>query len=153
MEKKMTIATLYNAYSVLNAARISGLKNNDDKTRVLKVMRELRPLATKFEADRKEAIEKLKPEGWDELLQRAAAYEREMKDGQKSAVMTVGEYNDFRAKGAAYDRSLAAAMRDEEQKEVTVDIEPLGDGLLTELLTLCDWQTAQYFAVADACGN
>ena len=65
MKKKEAIEL----YKVLNGCKLTGMSSSSKMT-VLNNLRNLRPVSETYESDIKEAIEKLKPEGFDELMKR-----------------------------------------------------------------------------------
>ena len=75
---KIETSKVVSAYNVLSTAKYGKL-DDADKIKVWKIARALKPVATKFEEDNKDAAEKLKPEGFDEKLQNAQEYERVVK--------------------------------------------------------------------------
>lgn len=152
MKRKVTKKQVHDVYAIVSTARLNGLKKNEDKTAVLKVMRELRPVAVRYEEDIKEAVEKLKPEGYDEQLRLARQYERESRDGAKSSAMTLAEYNSFCTATEDYNRAVADAMQSEDKATVELDFEPLAAPLVEELMDVNGWTVGQYFTVEELVG-
>ena len=62
MKKKEAIEL----YKVLNGCKLTGMVSSSKMT-VLNNLRKLRPISETYEADIKDAIEKFKPEGFDDL--------------------------------------------------------------------------------------
>jgi hypothetical protein len=148
MKRTVTKRKVCDAFAVLNRTRLAGLKKNDDKVAVLKVVRELRPVAQRYEADIKDAREKLKPDGYDERLEKAVAYEAS-RMASKQTDKDTGEYEQFRAENMQYQRAVADAMAEEDTAEVELEFDPLTAALLEELMTLNDWTVEQYFMTED----
>ena len=75
--KKVTLTTekVLTAFNVLKGASYQKM-TDDDKIKLWKIARSMKPIATKFEDDSKDAAEKLKPEGLDEQLEKAKEYEQ-----------------------------------------------------------------------------
>lgn len=145
MKKSMTKKQIHDVYVIMNNARLNGLKRNEDKTGVLKILRELRPVATKYETDIKDAFEKLKPESYDENLNLARQFEQD----RKTATMTVEEYEAFRKQFEEYQTTIRSTMEDEDKKEVEIEYNLLPSSAVEELMTINDWTVAQYFAVEE----
>lgn len=151
MKKTIKTSAVYGVFQLLNGAKLGGLKKNEDKTAVLKVLRELKPVAVKFEDERKDILEKLKPEGYEDDLRRAQQYEAEMKDGTKPTVLTAKEYQEIISRSMAYNREAAKAIDEILVTDVEVEIEPLTDELIVELMTQNDWTAGQVLAVEELC--
>lgn len=145
MKKSMTKKQIHDVYVIMNNARLNGLKRNEDKTGVLKILRELRPVATKYETDIKDAFEKLKPESYDENLNLARQFEQD----RKTTTMTVEEYEAFRKQFEEYQTTIRNTMEDEDKKEVEIEYNLLPSSAVEELMTINDWTVAQYFAVEE----
>ena len=80
MKTKTTTEKALMAYRVLSTAKYSKLEDAD-KIKVWKIARALKPTATQFEEDSKDAAEKLKPsEDFDSRLQKAQEFERMQRD-------------------------------------------------------------------------
>lgn len=153
MKRTIKTSAAYGVWQLLNGAKLGGLKKNDDKTAVLKVLRELKPVAVKFETERADILEKLKPDGYEDDLRRAQQYEAEMKDGVKPTVLTAKEYQDIISRSMAYNREAAKAIDEILVTDVEVEIEPLTDALIVELMTQNDWTAGQELAVEDIAGK
>lgn len=152
--KKVTMKTeqVLAAYNVLAQAKY-GKMDDADKIKVWKATRALKPIAEKFDADSKDAAEKMKPsEDFDELLARAQEYERKVKQPDLDAQtlpMGVAEYNDFLEKFRAYNRLVNDAVKDFADKEVDAEVETVGEEAFGKLMASNDWTMAQVIAVSD----
>ena len=97
--KKRTLKTekVLAAYTVLGSAKYGKL-SDDDKIKVFKICIALKPIATKYDEASKEAEMKLKPDGYDERLEKAREYDRVRRDKDADAsqlAMGPEEFNDF----------------------------------------------------------
>lgn len=152
--KKVEITTdvILSAYSILKGASYQKM-SDDDKIKLWKIARAMKPVATQFEDDNKDAAEKLKPEGFDERLQNAREYERVTKDpkADTSALkMGAAEYNDFiNGEWKKFNQLLAQAVDDFAKKEVTLEFEPLTEDAFSKLMASNDWKVDQVMTVAD----
>lgn len=109
---KVTVKTR-DAVSVYNILRGVNLVKTDAPTRkaVLRACRQLRPAAEDFKAFSEDAVERLKPEGWDNAL---AAI--------KSTTATDEEKAEARRMEAEYQKSVDDCVREELEREETVEI-------------------------------
>lgn len=109
---KVTVKTR-DAVSVYNILRGVNLVKTDAPTRkaVLRACRQLRPAAEDFKAFSEDAVERLKPEGWDKTL--AAIKSKTATDEEKAEVRRVE---------AEYQKSVDDCVREELEREETVEI-------------------------------
>jgi hypothetical protein len=145
--KELTIKTekVLGAYQVLNTAKYTKL-DDGDKIKVWKIARAMKPIATKFDEDSKDAAEKMKPEGCDEKLHDAQEYERVTKDVSADASnlkMGAAEYNAFINTLKGYNKLVTDAVKDFADKEVSVSFEPLSEDAFGKLMASNDWTMEQ----------
>ena len=146
--EKQTIKTekVLNAYRVLSTAKYSKMAD-EDKIKVWKIARTLKPVAEKFEDDSKDAAEKMKPsEDFDEKLQKAQEYERMIKD--KDADMTklpigAAEYSAFIKEFQQYNKLVGDAIKEFADKEVEVSFEKLSEDAFGKLMASNEWTMEQ----------
>ena len=140
------------AYNVLSGAKYGKLEDAD-KIKVWKATRVLKPIATKFDEDSKDAWEKMKPsDDYDSKLARAQEYERKIKMPDLDATtlpMGAAEYGEFIEEFKRYNKLVADTINDFAQQEVTVDVELLSEESFGKLMASNDWTLAQANAVAD----
>ena len=151
MAKSITKKDVHEVYAIMSRSRLNDLKSNDDKTAVLKVLREFRFVAKNYEEDAKETAEKLMPDGYAESLQQAQQYERRRAQGKTDAAdgMTSEEYNEFISAHVDYQQQVAKAMADVDQVTVELDFEPISSDVLTELMNTNGWTVEQYFKIEE----
>ena len=145
--KKVKLSTkkILEAYNVLSQAKYSKL-DDADKIKVWKITRALKPVAEKFDEDSKDAAEKMKPEGYDEILPKAQEYERMMKDSEMDASkLPIGaaEYQKFVEEFKAYNKLVGDSISDFAKKEVEVEVEQLSEDAFGKLMASNDWNMAQ----------
>lgn len=145
MKKTIKTEMVLEAFGVLNTAKYSKL-DDADKIKVWKIARALKPVATKFDEDNKDAAEKLKPEGFDEKVQNAQEYERVTKDpGADTSGLKMGaaEYDAFMKEFQDYNKLVGKAVKEFADKEVKVEFEPLSDDAFGKLMASNDWNLDQ----------
>ena len=150
MKKQLKKKTIFHVYAVMRNARLGSLKKNEEKTAVLRVLRELRCIANRYEEDAREIAEKLKPDGFDEQQGRAALYEVELNSGKKPTATSDADYQDFLARNLAYTRSVAYAMRDLDAATVELDFQPLSAPILEQLMDTNGWTADEFLRVEEA---
>jgi hypothetical protein len=140
------------AYRVLGGAKYAKL-SDEDKIKVFKICIALKPIATKYDEDSKDAAEKLKPfDDYDEKLAEAQEYERVSRDKNADASqlkMGAAEFNAFVKEMNHYQDLIGKALKDEMEKEVEVEFEPINEEALLKLMNSNDWTMAETMAVGE----
>lgn len=144
---KQTIKTekVLSAYRVLSTAKYTKM-DDADKIKVWKIARALKPVATKFEDDSKDAAEKFKPEGFDENLRKAQEFERVTKDADADASkleMGASEYNAFIKELQKYNKLVGDAVKEYAEKEVDVEFDALSEDAFGKLMASNEWTMEQ----------
>lgn len=151
---KLTVKTesVYGAYMVLSAAKYGKL-TDDEKIKVWKIARALKPVATKFEEDSKDAYEKLKPyEGFDDDLQKANEYQTKIKKADLDAStlpMGPAEYDAFMKQFNQYQKTVSEAMKEFARTEVELTFEQISEETFQKLMESNDWTFGQVTAIGD----
>lgn len=154
MKKNIKTSEILAAYNVLNSAKY-GSMGDEDKIKVWKITRALKPIATKFDEDSKDAAEKMKPKyegGFDETLQKAQEYERMIRDTKvdaKKLPMGAAEYDAFIEVFKEYNKLVGKAVEDFANKEVTINIEPISEDAFGKLMASNDWTFGQTTALSE----
>lgn len=154
MKKTIKTSEILAAYNVLNAAKYGSMEDAD-KIRVWKITRVLKPIATKFDEDSKDAAEKMKPKyegGFDETLQKAQKYERMTHDTKvdaKKLPMGAAEYDAFIKVFKAYNDLVTKSVEEFAKKEVTINIEPISESAFGKMMDSNDWTFGQTTALSE----
>lgn len=146
MKTKITTEKVLNAYRIISGAKYTKM-DDADKIRVWKIARALKPVATKFDEDSKDAAEKMKPsEDFADNLQKAQEFERIAKDKDFDASklpMGAAEYNEFIKKLQDYNRLVGEAVKEFADKEVEIEFEPLSEDAFGKLMASNEWTMEQ----------
>jgi len=143
MNLTITTERVLTAYRVLSTAKY-GKMSDEDKVKVWKIARAMKPVATQFEDDSKDAAEKFK-EGYkdfDERLQKAQEYERKLKDQNLDAsTLPIGpaEYDQFLKEFKAYNKNIEKALEGFAKKEVTLEYDPISEDAFGKLMASNEW--------------
>jgi hypothetical protein len=151
MTRKVKTEKVLGAFNVLNTAKYAKM-DDADKIKVWKIARALKPIATKFDEDSKDAAEKLKPEGFDDDLRKAQEYERVIKDKEADASkleMGAAEYGEFIKKLKEMNKLVADALKEFADKEVDIDFEPFSEDAFTKLMASNDWTMEQAVMIGE----
>lgn len=148
-------------FRLLNAAKYTKMEDGD-KIKAWKILRALKPIAEKFDDDIKTSREKLKPEGYDELLKRAQQIEAderkvfgEINSQQreqefiKALCEKYEEYAKFQNVGRDFIKLCNDALREFAQADVELDFEPLSENAFEKLMASNDWSLSQAGFLAD----
>lgn len=152
--KKLTFKTenVLAAYRVLGGAKYAKL-SDEDKIKVFKICIALKPIATKYDEDSKDAAENLKPfDDYDEKLAEAQEYDRVSRDKNADTSqlkMGAAEFNEFIKTMNHYQDLIDKALKDEMEKEVEVEFEPISEDALLKLMNSNDWTVAQAMVVGE----
>jgi len=150
MNKKVKTSEILKVYNVIGSAKY-GKMSDDDKVKVWKIARKLKPVATKFDEDAKDAAEKMKPaEDFDEKLQKAQEYERLRQKGEPTIdIMTTPEYEKFLSTFKDYQKLVDKAVQEFADKEVKVDFDPINEEAFGKLMASNDWTMEQVATLGD----
>lgn len=151
MTRKVKTEKVLGAFNVLNTAKYAKM-DDADKIKAWKIARALKPIATKFDEDSKDAAEKLKPEGFDDDLRKAQEYERVTKDKDADASkleMGAAEYDEFIKKLKEMNKVVADALKEFANKEVDIDFEPISEDAFTKLMASNDWTMEQAVMIGE----
>ena len=146
MKTKITTEKVLNAYRIISGAKYTKM-DDADKIKVWKIARALKPVATKFDEDSKDAAEKMKPsEDFADNLQKAQEFERITKEKDFDASklpMGAAEYNEFIKKLQDYNRLVGEAVKEFADKEVKIEFEPLSEESFGKLMASNEWTMEQ----------
>lgn len=153
MKKVIKTSEALAAYNILNNAKYSNLEDGD-KIKLWKITRALKPIATKFEEDNKDAAEKFKADikDFDELLPKAQEYENLLRSNGDMSKSPIGaaEYDAFIKEFKKYNSLVGKAVEEFANKEVELSFEPLSEDAISKLMASNqDWKMAQVMAISD----
>ena len=153
MKKIIKTSEILAAYNILNTAKYGSMEDGD-KIKVWKITRALKPIATKFDEDSKDAAEKFKPKDkdFDEKLQKAQEYARIIRTPKADASklpMGAAEYEAFIEKFKAYNKLVEEAVKEVANKEIEVDIDAISDDTFGKLMSSNEWTMGQAVALSE----
>lgn len=140
---KKTIKTekVLAAFRVLNTAKYSKM-SDEDKIKVWKIARALKPVAEEFDDKTKDAAKKMMPsEDYSERLQKAQEFERMRNANEDMSKAPIGaaEYEAFLKEFQGYNKLVTDAIKEFGDKDVEVEFEPLNDEAFGKLMASNDW--------------
>lgn len=145
----LTTEKIVEAFKVLDEARYQKL-SDDDKIKVWKISRKLGPIAGKYKEDSIDAEKKLIPyEDFPQKIQKVLAYEKMMDEGKKDNLPMTAEEHAAIAKDYFQFKALhTKAMAELNNKEQTIEFEPISEEGFSKLMASNDWTLKQVDMIA-----
>lgn len=137
MKKKEAIEL----YRALSQCKLTGLASSQ-KMVVLNNLRQLRPVSETYDADVREALEKIKPEGFDDIIKKAREHNDSINSG-KGPTMPEDEANSAVETINAFNAEVNQFVEGLLNEESGVEISKLDDTNLEKLIDVNDVPTEQ----------
>mgnify|MGYP007013894193 CR=1 FL=1 len=151
MTRKVRTELLLVVFNVLNTAKYGKLEDQD-KIKVWKIARMMKPIATKFDEETKDAAEKMKPgDDFDDRLQKAQEFERlrHTNGDMSKSPMGAAEYQEFIVEFKNYQKLVNDAVKEYADKEVEIEFEPVSEEVFGKLMSSNDWTVDQTTTLGD----
>ena len=151
MTRKVRTELLLVVFNVLNTAKYGKL-DDQDKIKVWKIARQMKPIATKFDEETKDAAEKMKPgDDFDDRLQKAQEFERlrNTNGDMSKSPMGAAEYQEFIVEFKNYQKLVSDAVKEYADKEVEIEFEPVSEEVFGKLMASNDWTVDQTTTLGD----
>ena len=151
MKKQVRTEEVLKVYNIISTCKYNKM-DDADKVKAWKVTRVLKPIATKFDEDSKDAAEKMKPsEDFTERLVMAQDFERLRNEGGdiKESKMGPAEYDAFVKEFKDYNKLVNDAVKEFADKEVEIEFEALSDDAFGKLMASNEWTMEQATTVGE----
>ncbi len=147
---KVTTENVLKAYNIIAQAKYTKL-DDADKVRLWKIARALKPVATKYDEDSKDAAEKLKPEGFDEKAMKWNETRDKISAGIKDDLpMSQAEFIDFLYHVInPYNENVNSALEELKGKEVELEFNALTEDAFAKLMSSNEWNMEQVAMAGD----
>lgn len=142
--KKISTEKILSVYNLINDAKLTKM-DDEDKFRMIKIIRVLKPVATNFEDFKKDASEKLKGENHEEMLEKAQKWQTE----GENTTLSEAERIEINKYFTDYNNKIVECLKDEAKKENELDYEPLGAGAFGKFVASNDWTLGQITAIEE----
>lgn len=139
------------AFRLLNAAKTSKLEPSDHMS-LIRALRPLRPVATEWDEFVKDAVKRLRPEGYD-THETEMTRLRSMPAEEQAAALKDEKSRRAVEAEKAYNEAIEECLKTELDKETELSFTPLSDEALGRLMASNDWTAEQALAVADFLGT
>lgn len=141
----MKTEIIVSVFNLLSSAKINKVSDSG-KIKIIKAMREMKPIATDFDELVKDAREKLQGDNHDEMVEKAQRWQQkgdevDMTDEEKIAVNTYF---------AEYGQRIDACITEEAKKEHEMNFTKLTDEEFEGLLSSNDWDVKTIMDIQDA---
>ena len=146
MKKTVKKNNVLRVYNLLNAAKLGAIEENDEKFKIILILRELKTVANGLEEFRKDAVEKLKPEGYDDKILAWNECSEKLQLGVKpeKLPMSAEEFVDTTYKIIKpFNTALNDLIEKEAEKEVELEFEPISEESVMKLGVAHDWNVGQ----------
>ncbi len=125
VKKSVKTSDAVSVYNVLKSLKIAKMAK-EDQFAVLRAARALKPVATGFDDFVKDAQERLKPEGFDEIVEKSQRFDS-LTDDEKREVNTVA---------AAYQKDVDDCVKPELDSDKEIDsFTPLSEDAIAAIAT------------------
>lgn len=121
-------------YRMLNNAKLTKMEDNE-KFLVIRLMKELKPIANSYDEFIKDAAEKLKPEGIDEI-------NAKMQEGKELSKEEKEVFDKF-------NRDVTECVQKELKKEHEINAELLSEEAMKHFMSSNDFSVAEIMALYD----
>lgn len=141
---KITTEKILSIYKLINDAKLTKM-DDEDKFRMIKIIRLFKPVVTNFEDFKKVASEKLKGDNHEEMLRKAKKWQAE---GDKTT-LTESERIEINTYFNDYNNKVLECLKDETMKENEFDYETLSAQAFGKFVASNDWTLGQITAIEE----
>ncbi len=131
---KVTIKQIVDCYRALDKTKANKLEESE-KIKILNARKAMRPIYESFEAFLKDTQEMFKSEDWEEIQKKVQQWQQE----GENTTLTASEKNLLNEALIKYEKSVSSAIKEEQAKEVELDIEKLKENSDIKLMSENDW--------------
>ena len=132
---KARIKQVVLAYKTLGDAKVTKLEDGE-VIKVVKARKAMRPIVEEYDAFLNDCQEKFKPEGWDEMQGDLLKWQEE----GESTTLSEERRIELNKALVVYQKKIEAAVKEENEKEVELDVEHLVDESLIKMLQENGWE-------------
>lgn len=137
-------------YQLLNSAKLTKMEDSD-KIKVIKTLRVIKPISKGYEDFATEAQKKLMGENHAEMQKKAEKWNKEHQN-QKYSDLSEEEVEELKSITGyfdAYNQRVAECLRDEAEKEQSLEYERLSGDAFSKLVASNDWTCGQILFISD----
>lgn len=120
----MKTVTIIELFAILSEVKFTGMETSARFT-LLENMRRMKPIKTDFHSSMEDARDKLKPEGFDKMLEKVKLHNEAVQNKQEENRLPAGELQDFRIMYENYEMELGDREKVLLKEEYAVEIAPI----------------------------
>lgn len=124
----MKLKEIVSTYKLLGEAKVMNLSEEEVLTIVI-ARKKMRTLAMEYDEYLKDVQDKFRPDNFDELVIKAQSWDELSKEEQQSISNQL----------KAYEKKVNNVVKDELNKIVEIDIQPLSEECLAKLIKMNGW--------------
>jgi formate-dependent phosphoribosylglycinamide formyltransferase (GAR transformylase) len=140
----MRVADIKAAYEVIASAKLTKM-NDEDKFLVIKATRAIKPIALDFDEFRRDAEERLKEDGHEEII---AKYRQWYKEGENTS-LTLEEREEVNRRLTEYRSRVEKCLSEELSREVTPEYKRLGEEAFEKFVASNDYDVKTIILLQD----
>lgn len=142
----MKVKEIAQSYLILKEAKITKMEDAD-KFKIIRAMREMRPVVEKYTNDEKEAIEKLEDEDYKSMLDKAEKHNDAIKEGDKSGILSHSELKELQDYFEKVQKSKNGCLKELQEEEKDINFEKISDEALSKLISSNDFTVGQILSL------
>ena len=141
MKKSLKTEQIADVYQLIEEASYQSL-SNEDKVRLWKISRVLKPTAVQFLSDKDDAMKSFITPEFSEAFKKARLFKQKRDKGEELS-MSLEEYKKCGEIITNTNNLMEAAIGELADKEVELEFEPLSEDALAVLITSNNWAFSQ----------
>lgn len=130
------------SYLILKGAKLTKM-DDEDKFKIIKAMREMRPIVDKYTTDEKEAIEKLEDEEYKEMLEKADKHNNALKGDEKSDILPPPELKKLQDYFTKTEELKNNCLRELQEEDHDLKFDKLSEEAFGKLIASNDFTVEQ----------
>lgn len=138
----MKVKEIVQSYLVLKDAKLTKMEDAD-KFKVIRAMREMRPVVEKYSADEKEASEKLEDEDYKSAMEKAEGHNEALKEGDKSGMLSYSELKEIQSVFDKVDKSKKEILNELQGEEKDMHFDKISEEAFGKLIASNDFKVEQ----------
>lgn len=137
------------AYQLLKNAKLTKV-DYSDKFKAIKALIAMRPIVEKYEADKKEGIEKLKDEKFEEMQQKASKHNEAIQNKTKEWLLSLDELKELNEYFENYQKAVNDFINPLDDAEAKPEFEKLSETVFGKLVDSNDFTCEEIMSLYDA---
>lgn len=133
---------IVSVYKTLSESKLTKMETSD-KAKVLKAMREMKPIAEEWDSFLKTVDEKIQKENHQEIMEKVAQWQKE----GENTTLSEGERIEINKYLIEYQREKDTCINDELEKKVNLEFAKISESAFEKLVDSNDWEVKKMMEV------